>query len=101
MNVTISELESLCSYVNTRIVPGDRAGVHCDGSPRFAREFLKSVGREDRLPEYLKAGLGECDCVLLMQYPGIFHDGHERLCECCGEAALVTTQMVHGVGRPQ
>ena len=99
MKPTLEDLDALCAYVNERVVPGNEPGNHCDGTPRYAREFLQCCkpSQEQYLEEYLSAGLGTCDCVLLINYPGIFHEGHGgNHCKSCGDEILLRRECIHG-----
>lgn len=66
--VTEDELRKLCDYLNDRIVPGTEPGNHCDGTGKYAEDYLASIGElDERLADYQEAGHAVCDCFYLMQ----------------------------------
>jgi hypothetical protein len=94
--VTLEELRQLCDYVGRRIVPSTDDGLHCDGTTRHAKDYLETLGESARLSEYIKTGQARCDCLFLMQFPGVFSEGTEDACEGCGEPMPLTWEMIHG-----
>lgn len=78
MVITRDELEALCAYIDIKITLPDQPGEHCDATPKYASEYLESIGEINRLDDYIDIGRGCCDCTLLMNFPGTFPDEDEH-----------------------